>query len=313
MKNPIRTLIAVGCMALLSHTAIAQESAVRILNIINPSYSNGIHIGDIMERKLVIEVGAPYQISRTALPIKGTRQDGIELAHIQIGTMQVGTIQIGTMQRDQKTRYEIALRYQVFAHAASPTVMQLPAETFALTGGPQALSVKLPGWRFWFAPLVVADISTAKDNLQPQYKPTLINPSAHQYRLAVFLGLLVTGLLGLVYINADRRWLPFMNGAFAQAHRKIKRLPNTPAKEKQALLSLHQAFNAVYGANLFAPDIARFIAAHPEFAKVRGEIETFFEQSNKSLFAQASHDHAQLIVGLIAFSKRLRDCERGVA
>jgi mxaA protein len=303
MKNPIRTLIVFGCLVLLSHTAIAQESAARILKIINPSHSNGIHIGDIMERKVVIEASIPYQISRAALPVKGTRQEGIELTNIQISTTQ----------HDQKTLYEIALRYQVFAHAATPVVMQMPAETFALTGGPQALSVKLPGWRCWFAPLVVADIHTAKDNLQPQYKPSLINSSAHQYRLAVFLGLLLTGLLGLVYINADRRWLPFMNGPFAQAHRRIKRLPNTPAKEKQALISLHQAFNKVYGANLFAPDLAQFIAAHPEFAEVRAEIETFFEQSNKSLFAQASHDHAQFIADLIAFSKRLRDCERGVA
>lgn len=303
MKNPFRTLIAAGCLALLPHTAIAQEPAARIVKIINPSYSNGIHIGDIMERKVVFEAGAPYQISRTALPTKGARQEGIELADIQIGTSQ----------RDRKTRYEIALRYQIFAHAATPVVMQLPAETFALTGGPQALSIKLPGWRFWFAPLVVADINTAKDNLQPQYKPTLINPGTHQYRLAVFLGLLLTGLFGLVYINADRRWLPFMNGAFAQAHRKIKRLPNMPAKEKQALLSLHQAFNTVYGANLFAPDLTQFIEAHPRFAKVRTEIEAFFEQSNKSLFAQASHDHAQFFADLTTFSKRLRDCERGVA
>jgi mxaA protein len=303
MKNPIRTLIVFGCLALICHTAMAQEPAARILKIINPSHSNSIHIGDIMERKVVIEASTPYQISRAALPIKGTRQEGIELADIQISSTQ----------RGEKTLYEIVLRYQVFANAITPTVMQLPAENFALTGGPQALSVKLPCWRFWFAPLVVADINTAKDNLQPQYKPTLINPSAHQYRLAVFLGLLLTGLLGLVYINADRRWLPFMNGAFAQAHRKIKRLPNTPAKEKQALLSLHQAFNKVYGANLFAPDLAQFIAAHPEFAEVRAEIETFFEQSNKSLFAQASHDHTKFISDLVALSKRLRDCERGVA
>jgi len=160
---------------------------------------------------------------------------------------------------------------------------------------------------------VVANISIAKDNLQPQYQPPLIDSSAHRSLLAVFFGLLMTGLVGLIYINVDRRWLPFMGGAFAQAHRNLKKLPRNAAQEKKALFYLHQAFNKVYGANLFAPDVARFIEAHPGFAKVKSGIETFFEKSNKSLFAHETRDSAQFINDLIAFSKNLRDCERGVA
>lgn len=303
MKNSIRQFILSGCLMLVVHAALAQEPAAKVLTLINPVQSIGIRIGDVMQRKVVIEVNAPYQISRSALPMKGGSQNGIELADIKIDTTQ----------RELKTVYEIALRYQVFASAPVPAVMQLPPEEFALTGGPQALSIKLPVWRFWFSPLVVADINTAKDNMQPQSRPSPVDLSGHRYRLALFLGLLITGLGGLIYINADRRWLPFMNGAFAQAHRNIKQLPRTPAQEKQALLSLHQAFNRVYGANLFAQDIAKFIAAHPEFAKVKSGIEAFFEQSNRSLFAQEEHDSAQFINDLTAFSKALRDCERGVA
>ncbi len=283
--------------------AQAQESDARIAAIINPAHSNGIHVGDVMARKVVIETSSPYQLSKSALPMKGVSRNGIELADIQVATSQQG----------KKTQYEVALRYQVFASASVPTVMQLPAEEFALTGGPKALSVPLPAWRFWFSPLVVADITTAKDNLQPQYRPSLIDTSAHRFRLAAFIGLLAVGLLGLVYVNADRRWLPFMGGAFAQAHRKLKRLPKNAGQEKQALLALHQAFNQLYGSNLFARDIAQFIAAHPAFSKVKADIEIFFEHSNHVLFGHAQHDSAQFINNLTALSKRLRDCERGVA
>jgi mxaA protein len=290
-------------MLIGSYDAQAQESDARIAAIVNPAQSNGIHVGDVMARKVVIETSPPYQISRNALPMKGVSRNGIELADIQVATHQ----------RGKKTLYEIALRYQVFASASVPTVMQLPAEEFALTGGPKALAIQLPTWRFWFSPLVVADITTAKDNLQPQYRPSLIDTSAHRSRLAVFIGLLVVGLLGLVYVNADRRWLPFMGGAFAQAHRKLKRLPRNAAQEKQALLALHQAFNQMYGSNLFAQDISQFVAAHPGFAKVKADIESFFEQSNRVLFGHAQQDSAQFIRHLTALSKRLRDCERGVA
>jgi len=303
MKNHLLDLIVGGILLLGIASAQAQEADARIVTITNPIQSIGIRIGDVMERKVLIETSSSYQLSRIALPMKGVSQYGIELEDIQVKTTQQG----------KKALHEIALRYQVFASASAPVVMQLPTEEFALTGGPQALSVRLPVWRFWFSPLVVANISIAKDNLQPQYQPPLIDSSAHRSLLAVFFGLLMTGLVGLIYINVDRRWLPFMGGAFAQAHRNLKKLPRNAAQEKKALFYLHQAFNKVYGANLFAPDVARFIEAHPGFAKVKSGIETFFEKSNKSLFAHETRDSAQFINDLIAFSKNLRDCERGVA
>lgn len=284
-------------------TSHAQEPNARIVTIENPIRSNGIHIGDVLERKVLIETSQTYQLSRSALPMKGSRQNGIELTDIQIKSSQKG----------KKSLHEIALSYQVFASAPTPTVMQLPIEVFALTGGEQALSVELPKWRFWFSPLVSADITSAKNNLQPQHKPSLIDTNNQYTRLAVFLGLLVIGLFGLTYVNADRRWLPFMGGAFAQAHRHLKKLPKNADQEKTALFHLHQAFNQVHGANLFAADIEQFIEKHPKFRSVKADIETFFDMSNKLLFTQSPHDHAKFINDLVAFSRNLRNCERGVA
>lgn len=306
MKNLIIKLIALvslfGSLAIGMPSAMAQESDANILNIINPTVSNGIQIGDVLNRTIVIEVNTPYQISKTALPMKGEVRNGIELADITVTSSE----------KAKKNIVSIALRYQVFISAAKPVVMQLPKEEFTLIGGDKALSIKVPAWNFWFSPLVAQGITNAKENLQPQYKPTLINISADHARFWVSLVLFITGLLGLVYVNADKRWLPFMNGAFAQAHRSLKKLPGNQTSEKKALAHMHHAFNNLHGENLFANDIEQFLAAHPKFSILKTDITTFFAQSNASLFGNKHKESEQFMSGLIALSKRLRDCERGV-
>ena len=297
----IKWLVLVG-LTLAVPNALAQESDAKILNVINPTISNGIQVGDVLNRTLVIEVNTPYQISKTALPMKGEVRNGIELADIAVNS----TV------KTNKNIISIALHYQVFASAAKPIVMQLPEETFVLTGGTKDFWIKVPAWHFWFSPLVAEGLSNAKDNLQPQYKPTLMDVSAHHVRFWLSLGLLITGLLGLIYINADKRWLPFMNGAFAQAHRHLKKLPSNSDSEKKALAYMHQAFNTIHGENLFANEIEQFLAIHPKFSTLKTDITTFFAQSNAALFDHAQQDSEQCMRSLITLSKRLRDCERGV-
>lgn len=304
MNRLLRKLILVAGLALFAHHAAAEQVAARIVQMLNPVQSTGIRIGDIMERKVVLQAPAPYQLSRTALPMKGSIRDGIELADLHIEKQENG----------QANRYAVTLRYQVFGHASTPSVMVLPEETFALTGGPQGLSLKIPAWRFWYSPLAVADITTAKGNLQPQFKPAAIDMETHRLRLFGFLALLIVSGLALVYYNADARWLPFMNGPFAQAYRRIRRLPGKDGQAwKPALAALHDAFNRAYGSNLFAADIGTFLEQHPQFVRARGDIEAFFAQSAKALFADAPQDVPVFMQQVTAFSKQLRDCERGAA
>ncbi|OAM51586.1 hypothetical protein A7981_08895 [Methylovorus sp. MM2] len=283
----------------------AEEDAVTVIKISDPAQSTGIHIGDVLHRSIALETKAPYQIAKDSLPIKGTRTNGIELVDIKINSTKSGS----------NTHYVIDLSYQVFTQSSVPVVMQLPAENFAMTGGPLAISTNLPTWNFWFSPLVQGGISTAKSNMQPQQKPSLLDVKAHQLRLIFWALLCVFGLFGIIYVNADRRWLPFMGGVFAQAHRKIKRLSRTKGNDKEALVILHQAFNRAYGQNLFAQDIGLFIEKYPQFHKVRADIENFFIYSNASLFTQEGNTTAltkELPKELSVFSNQLRNCERGV-
>lgn len=287
---------------LFTSVALAQASDVKILSMNNPAYSNGIQMGDVLNRTFEIEVNAVYQLPKTSLPMKGESRNGIELRDINVQTTKHG----------DKNVYTIAFSYQVFASAAKPVVMALPDEHLAFIGGAKALSIDIPGWRFWYSPLVAEGITNAKDNLQPQSKPALMDLKIHYTRLWISLVLLVMGLLGFVYVNADKRWLPLMNGAFAHAHRNIKKLKNSQTSSKNAFMYMHQAFNKIYGANLFATNLDEFLITHPKYEKLSEEIRKFFEQSNRALFASQHANDSQFLQNLIALSKRLRDCERGV-
>ena len=303
MKNlMIKLFILTGLSLLNSSLQAQEESPISMLKISNPSQSIGIHIGDVLHRQIELVASQPYQLSPNSLPTKGNNSNGIELTEIKVSNNKSG----------DKNVYKIDLTYQVFAQAPTPTVMQLPAENFAFSGGPTAISISVPVWRFWFAPLVAGTIDIAKTNLQPQQKPTLIDESQHKIRLVLAIVCVLIAAIGLLYINADRRWLPYMGGAFAQAHRQLKRATKTKATTKNALLYLHQAFNQVYGASLFATDIDRFIAKHPQYANLKNDIVAFFDNSNKSLFTEQKNEQAAYLQQLLSFSKQLRDCERGI-
>lgn len=310
MKSIIKKMLfltaAFGAFALMNPCLAAQESEASIVNIINPSKSVGVQIGDLLNREIEIEVLKPYQISKNAFPVKGTNQNGVEL----------NDIKIDSKTNDEKTTYKIKLSYQVFGYSAKPSVMQLPAEHIEVTDGKAnastPVSINIPAWRFWQASLVPTGLKSAKDSVQPQHKPTLIDLNPHKTRLIVLIAMFVTGLIGLVYINADKQWLPFMNGAFAQAHRKIKKLSKNKANEQKALLYMHQAFNKIHGANLFASDVNYFVSANQAYTSQKAEILRFFEYSNAALFSDHAENSEQLINELITLSKTLRNCERGV-
>lgn len=285
-------------------TATSSQAAAPTLSVVNPPSTYGVHIGDVLTRTLVVEASGGDTLAKNTLPKKGRKQDGIELVGVAVQSQA----------QSGHTRYTVQFDYQVFAASATPSVMYLPAEKLTVA----ATTVDIPAWGFWFSPLVTGGTTTARKNILPEVKTPLIDSHVHQQGLVVSLSLTVISLLALLYINADGQWLPFMGGAFARAHRQLKRLaksakPKTAAEEKKALVYLHQAFNQHYGANIFARDVDEFVRLRPGFKGLQQEITQFFEASNQSLYDVKSRDSRQVIAQLVQLSKRLRDCERGVS
>ena len=306
-KLGVTTLLA-GLLSTSFMLNAAEEAiTAKIISLTNPTQTYGVQIGDKLSRKIVLEVPLPFKIAESAFPKKGSKNNGVELVEVSVVTDQ----------QKENSRYTVNLSYQTFANPSKPTVMQLPAEKLRLTGGAKAEMLEVPAWNFWFSPIVTGGIETAEKNIQPEAMPPLVEASAHKNRLVMFASLLAASLLALLYLNADGNWLPFMGGAFAKAHRQLKRLAKssgakTAVEEKQALVYIHQAFNQHFGANMFARDIEPFVVKRASFKKMQAEIAQFFDASNQSLYAVESRDSQKIIVDLVQLSKQLRACERGV-
>ena len=298
----MKKVMMLFCMCLL-HGAAAHAAEPALVALENPRAATGINIGDVLERKLVIEANLPYELPKTALPLKGERINGMEL---------VGVALQGPQKSGDSQRYTLTLRYQVFAASSKPVVMRLPEVTLPLAGGETPAEINVPAWHFWYAPLAAGNIHTARSNAQPPRKPALLDTNPQQ--LALALAALLVGIAGLIYMNADRRWLPWMGGSFAQAYRKLRRIPSAQAgAHAQALGYLHQAFNRTYGQTLFRSQLGEFLAQQPQYQPLAGEIDHFFQRSEALLFTQEHADGAALAGELQQFCRRLRDCERRVA
>ncbi len=282
---------------------LADDSTIAIKNMVNPARSSGVEIGDVLKRTVTFDSSISPNVITKALPVKGTRNDEVELVESKLERLQEGS----------KNEYKLDLSYQVFTKSSKSRVMSLPAETINISSSEKLI---LPAWNFWFSPLVETSIVNAKANVQPQAKAPGIDLNQHRMRLSFFSGILLFAVVGLVYVNANAQWLPFLGGNFARAYKQIKQLSKSKIadanSQKKALFSLHQSFNKTYGSNLFADDIEDFILRHPRFNKFHQEIVSFFALSNRILFSQQPHDDSQLMPQLLAISKSLRDCERGV-
>lgn len=301
----MKTLIAITAFlnVLASGFVYAADGGDLSFKVTNPTRSNGIQVGDVLKRSIEINARSNQKIQEKSLPLKGARVNGVELVDVKVVSKET----------DHKLVHSIVLAYQVFADANAPTVMAIPEASIELAG---SAKVTVPAWHFWFSPLVATKYDNVLPNLQPQEKVPPISLGAHQTRLFVYLALLVIGLIGTVYVNADKQWLPFMGGNFAIAHRKIKKVAKShqqdAIKVRKALLSLHQAFNRAYGKNLFAQDVDNFTNQYPGFKKLATDITQFLETSNQALFSKHPHDQSALVTNLVGLSKRLRDCERGI-
>ena len=280
---------------------------VEQLAIVNPSENYGVNVGDQLIRHISFSAPKPYKLTKNSLPKKSSQSKGLELVKLKVAENF----------EDSATDYQVTLVYQVFINPGVPSAMQLPALTIPLTGGKTPPIVSVPSWKFWFAPLVVGNNDHAAQAMQADVKPPLLDTKIHKNRFIALFTLMGFSLLALLYMNADGRWLPFMGGAFARAHRQLKKLSKstklkTPKEEKQALVAIHQAFNHHYGANIFSRNIEHFFTIRPSFAKMNNEINAFFEYSNKSLYSTTLRDSEQIIKDSVQLSKELRDCERGV-
>jgi hypothetical protein len=273
----------------------------RIVVVHNPAAHYGVHIGDVLTQRVVIDTAENVQVELARLPKTGQRETDIVLIAM---TPQLDT-------QSAKTRTTLTLQYQVFHPASEVTKLSLPALAIPLSDGSV---LRVPAWQFWYAPLAKSSFLEVKNELMPFARPPLYDVAQSRTIMLTSLALMIASLLALCYLKLDLNWLPLVGGPFSRAHTRIRKQHKQVNADRlrQMLCELHAALDRVYGQSFFEKDIAVFIAKTPRYAPATTALQAFFVLSNQWLFAQGDDPQAAA-QHVLAVSKLLRDCERGAA
>jgi mxaA protein len=280
----------------------------------NPDHKVGYTVGDILTRKVIVTIKKPYVLVDESLPIVGyeRRYKG------QLVGIDLSAITHTKKESNDSVTHEISLSYQVFTNNLVPKHGALPQEYLRLFNvdakGKDIVKARIPSWDFAISPLSIFGSIKIEEDMSGFRGPLLLNPTPEKNRLKILLGVLGASLLGLLYMLGKHAWLPRMGGPFAKSYRAIRKQENTPQGIQNAVSSMHTALNETAGNSLFTGNLEQFFAKKPAFKAIQKEFEQFFGLSRQVFFEpnaqhQAGHDP---IAWLAQFSRRCRDCERGL-
>ena len=310
MKKLLFSLLLLASPYLLAaaiEDAEPEQDARVKMTTIEPERDVGYTMGDLITRSIILEVKQPYKLQETSVPIVGYEKrrkgqvSGIDLAKI-ITEQSAGT---------DKTTYTLHLTYQVFTSNVVAKPAALPPEFIKFSDNKTVFEYRIPSWSFRISPLAVFGSVKVEKDMSTFRGPLLLDAAPEKQRLKTLLIVLVISLLGLLYVLGANDWLPGMNGAFAKAHRDLRKLPKDAQGLQQGVERLHQALNNCAGNSVFkAEDL---IASHSGFATLKTELEQFFLLSRTVFFEPtASNGLQDPHAWLHQFCLNCRHIERGL-
>ena len=322
LKNQcLRTLTAL-CLLILAMPGFAAgdmdeqlpsvKEGVVTLREVNPPRNVAYTVGDILERKITLDIKKPYSLLDTSLPIVGyeRRYKG------QLVGIDLQNIRHEKEEFEDFNRHTLYLAYQIFTTnvVAKPAI--LPPEIVKLQNRKEFVQYRIPSWQFSISPISVFGAVKVESDMSPLRGPLLLKDDTNQQYLKVLVAILALSLLGLLYILGKHAWLPRMGGPFSRAYRRINKLRRQPGNEnlQTAVSEMHEALNKSAGQSIFSDTLDAFIAKRPSFAPIRAELLQFFGLSRQVFFEpSAAHEvGAEPMEWLRKFCRHCRDCERGL-
>jgi len=272
------------------------------LQVENPR-SFGHFIGDELTRRIEVTVPRAYVLEAGELPpAPGRVNRWVELTGIAAQATDTGS----------GRRYRIDLRYQIVDSPAEAQVTTVPAMELHFTGGARPLTQSIATWSLAVSPLAAGGTRPNLDSLRPLRRPMLIDPTAAEWRVALWSAAAL-GVLAVLAWRRVGRWAG-THRPFAAAERSILSLGRGPASEAQrraALRAVHRAFDQTLGERMFAWHVDALIRSHPQFHGLRDLAWRFFIESRDEFFnpdtgtAQSSlHDLAYLCQQFAARERR---------
>ena len=263
----------------------------------------GYTVGDIVSRRVALQVPAGLQLDDDSLPRAGARGRALELQRVVLHTSLAGVPDA------------LQLDYQVFLAPRELRVLEMPPIELRFEGSPRPQTLRIDAWPVTIAPLAPLEPSPREGlgELRPDREPPRIDTPPARVRQAVEGGamLLLLGYLANVYLVLP--WSAQRRRPFGRAWQALSALPARPdaAQRRAAFERVHAALNETAGEVVFEPGLARFIAMRPRFAPLRDDLVRFFQDSRAEFFAGG--DDTVDARWLVMFCRRCRDVERGAA
>jgi mxaA protein len=262
----------------------------------------GYHVGDTVERELIVHIPNGFVLDEASLPRPGARGKALELQHVS--------------QRNESeaggTRLVLQLRYQVFMAPTEVRTLEIAPFSLGFKGEGRDQSLRIDAWPVTVSPLVPLEVSPREGlgELRPDLPPPSIDTRPTQRRLMVYGVVLLLCLAWLAQVYLALPWRSRRKRPFASAWRQLNHLP--AAAQRAAFQRVHEALNQTAGEVVFAHGIDRFVAAQPRYAGLRSDLLQFFQQSRHEFFADAP-PAANDGRWLREFCRKCRDAERGAA
>ena len=199
------------------------------------------------------------------------------------------------------------ITYQIYLKKKSGNY-ELPAHSYKIDNK----NISMPKQSFWFTRVSESKLNNILINSVGQKKHTPIIVS--KIYLNFFYGIIFIVLLILFYKNIDLPFLKKMNGPFAKANSKIRKLHKISGKDNyiKSILILTDAFNKTFNKNISSSNFKELINENTKFQEVEGAIKIFVDLSSIEIYSPKTHFTKKRFDEIYNFTKILRTIERKI-
>jgi mxaA protein len=286
---------------MLALLAAAGHAGAAIEADANPPRPFGYSIGDVVHQTMHLKPASGQTLVETSLPKEGRVGAWVERRAVGIAPEAGG--------------WRIDLTYQFINVPTELRTIALPAIKLQLRDGERTVEETLSESPVTLAPLTPAVVlaRAGLEEMRPDVAPPLIDTSPQWRRLTAY---------GLAAAAIALAWTAWYFGfglrgrrarPFARAEHDVRRQLARNAESsvrREAMRTLHRAFDATAGSAVFAETLGGFFDQRPSLAPAHDEVVRFFAASRAEFFGQGRHEVDFSAADLLALSKQLKTLER---
>ena len=270
-EGMLRLMLLLG--VLISGCSGSLEQSVSRFEFLTPK-PFGYVIGDEIAHRIVIDTRSGIELNGNTLPKQGELNKWLTVNRVEHSQSKTG----------QGMRHVVDIRYQVFYAPLEVKMLAIPGFSITFNQRGQAIEQAVPSWHFTISPL--RELAVRKDDageyMRPDAPPVRLSNRETVSRLYASLLIVVLSALYLAFLYGYLPGLP-RRGIFKRAQRQLARLPERDISS--ALNVVHHALNTLNRKPLFQHKLNEFYRNQPDYRKLAGELNDFFDLSNRFFFA----------------------------